>query len=165
VDPDPVVRPVPEAQANEALDAAANAARVSGGTWNLPGREIPMVAAVAQEQNVRAIESALRESAAKKPRWPALVLSISSPLVLAAKGLQDIEHSIVQSSAGGMPAAYEISWGGLKIGLACLVIGIGTAAALAMQWAFDRKKSELQELAKKHVCDWLAEMGKKPRDD
>lgn len=108
------------------------------------------------EHPLKAIDAALSESAAKKPSWGSLLVTLASPVVLCAKSLADLIKG-VKLVNGVRVIEDPVS---MAIALAALVVGGVAAGFLLQKWYSDQKPSKLHELATAHVAEWFEDMKK-----
>jgi hypothetical protein len=134
----------------------ANTAQVLSAvpTGNIPPVTFALRVAHISEDQMDAIEAALGE-AEKKPGLAKFALSLASPLLLIAKGVEDMSRAVSKGMASPVAA---LDWWALGTAALVILIGVGAGVALTVQLTNDRKPSPTNELAKKYVKAWRQQL-------
>jgi hypothetical protein len=114
--------------------------------------------ALIAEDQMKAIERALREGRENKPGRIDLSMALAAPLVLVLQGAHDSWRAFGQDPKTKL---FTIDVAGLLSGSVGLLVGLCAGALLIYQFTQKRKASEIQALAQEHVDTWLAALGNK----
>ena len=130
-------------------------------TLAVPARSHPTPTAVAKEEQVSAVESALaeaREQQTRKPTKWSVAVSLAGPFVLIAKSVEDAARCFISAEK-----VTDVNWLEVSIAVVACAIGTGASISLLGQLSQTREVSKIQVLAQQFVDKWLSEMGKPPK--